>query len=75
MIDGATQALGKRPTVTAAPYPCDAFLIQREFKIPTLLFGPKGAGAHNPNEYVEARSVLQAAKALLATALQWCMDK
>ena len=75
MIDGATQALGKRPTVTAAPYPCDAFLIQREFKIPTLLFGPKGAGAHNPNEYVEARSVLQTAKALLATALQWCMDK
>jgi acetylornithine deacetylase len=75
MIDGATQALGKKVTVTAAPYPCDAFLMQREFKIPTLLFGPKGSGAHNPNEYVEARSVMQTAEAVLATALQWSMDK
>jgi len=72
MIASAAAALGKTPTVTAAPYPCDAFLIHREFGIPTLLFGPKGAGAHNPDEYVEVESVIQTAEVLLTAALDWC---
>lgn len=74
MIASATAALGKVPVVTAAPFPCDAFLIHREFKIPTLLFGPRGGGAHNPNEYVEIESVLQTAEVLLTAALQWCSE-
>lgn len=60
------------PSVTAAEYPCDAFLNQRYFGMPTLIFGPRGAGAHNANEYVEVCSVLQTAEILLAAALQWC---
>jgi acetylornithine deacetylase len=72
MINSATSALGKAPVVTAAPYPCDASLVHREYKIPTLLFGPCGGGAHNPNEYVEVESVMQTAEVLLAAALQWC---
>jgi len=40
--------------------------------MPTLIFGPRGAGAHNANEYVEVDSVLETAAVLLATALQWC---
>ncbi len=66
-----TACLEVPATVTAAPYPCDAFLMQREFGIPTLLFGPCGAGAHNCNEYVEVESVRQTAVALLAAALDW----
>lgn len=72
MERGARAALGRDPVVAAAPYPCDAFLVQREFGIPTLLFGPRGAGAHNPDEYVELGSVLETAEALLAAALEWC---
>jgi acetylornithine deacetylase len=68
----ATAALGTAPALTAAEYPCDAFINQREFGIPTLVFGPRGAGAHNVDEYVEVRSVLQTAEVLLTTALQWC---
>jgi acetylornithine deacetylase len=60
------------PTLTAAEYPCDAFISQREFGIPTLIFGPRGAGPHNVDEYVEVRSVMQTAEVLLATALEWC---
>lgn len=60
------------PRVTAAPYPCDAFLLQREFGIPTLLFGPAGGGAHNPDEYVEVESILTTAESLLTAALLWC---
>lgn len=68
----ASAALGSAPPVTAAEYPCDAFINQREFGMPTLVFGPRGAGPHNANEYVEVRSVLRTAEALLTTALEWC---
>jgi len=64
--------LGVDAVVTAAPYPCDASLIHRDFGIPTLLFGPRGGGAHNPNEFVEKQSVIQTAEVLLTAALQWC---
>ncbi len=66
------KAQNQPPVISAAPYPCDAFLLQKEFNIPTLLFGPSGAGAHNPDEYVDVRSVLTTAEVLLAAALQWC---
>jgi len=63
--------LGKPAVSTAAPYPCDAGLIHRDFGIPTLLFGPCGAGAHNADEYVEFDSVIRTAEVLLAAALAW----
>ena len=72
LFQSASAALGKPPAVTVAPYPCDAFLMQRIYGIPTLLFGPCGGGAHNPDEYVESRSVLQTAEVLMTTALEWC---
>src|SRR5579859_494481 len=62
---------GRMPVITGAPYPCDAGLMQREFGIPTLLFGPSGAGAHNPEEYVDFESVLTTAEVLLTAALEW----
>lgn len=72
MEQSAGSVLGRKPVVTAAPYPCDAGLIHRDYGIPTLLFGPCGAGAHNPDEYVEWDSVLRTAEVLLASALAWC---
>jgi acetylornithine deacetylase len=60
------------PVISAAPYPCDAFLMQREFGIPTLLFGPCGAGAHNPDEYVDVKSTVRTAESLLTATLLWC---
>jgi len=71
MVGAASVVLGRVPVVTGAPYPCDAGLIHREFGIPTLLFGPCGAGAHNPNEYVTVQSVLDTATILTAAALEW----
>lgn len=72
LAGSAAASLGKEPAVTAAEYPCDAFLIQREFGIPTLLFGPSGAGAHNVDEYVDLPSVHKTAETLLTAALVWC---
>jgi acetylornithine deacetylase len=71
LADSAASVLQRPPVVTAAPYPCDAGLIHRDFGIPTLLFGPIGAGAHNADEYVDFNSVIQTAEVLLATALSW----
>ena len=62
----------KDATVAAGLYPSDAFLLQREFGIPTLLFGPSGAGAHNPDEFVETDSIFKTAESLLAATLMWC---
>jgi acetylornithine deacetylase len=72
MIESANTVFGKAPVVTAAPYPCDAYLMHREFGIPTLLFGPCGGGAHNPNEYVGFESVMRTAEVILTAALEWC---
>lgn len=72
LFRSASAALGRPPDVTVAPYPCDAFLMQRVYGIPTLIFGPCGGGAHNPDEYVDACSVLQTTQVLLTAALEWC---
>lgn len=72
MRESANQRLSKPAVVTAAPYPCDAGLIHRHFKIPVLLFGPCGAGAHNPNEYVQFDSVIRTAEVITEAALRWC---
>ena len=71
-IAAASEALHVPAKVAAAPYPCDAFLVQREFGTPTLLFGPRGAGGHNVDEYVELASVTETAVVLLTAALDWC---
>jgi acetylornithine deacetylase len=72
LASSAHEVLGNPPTITAAPYPCDAFLLDQELGIPTLLFGPSGGGAHNPNEYVDIESVIDATRTLVAAALDWC---
>ncbi len=72
MSSAGEAVIGKCPVITGAPYPCDAFIMNREFNIPTLLFGPCGGGAHNPDEHVEFESVLRTAEVLLTLALEWC---
>ena len=68
----AASAVLRRPVVpSAAEFPCDAFLMQNHFGIPTLIFGPSGGGAHNVDEYVTVSSVLRTAEVLLAAALTW----
>jgi acetylornithine deacetylase len=71
MEQSAATVLSKPAVCTAAPYPCDAGLIHRDFGIPTLLFGPCGSGAHNPNEAVDFDSVLRTAEVLLTAAMAW----
>jgi acetylornithine deacetylase len=72
-LHGAARAvLGTEATLSASEWPCDAFIAQNHFGIPTLLFGPRGAGSHNADEYVELASVHHTAEVYLAAALEWC---
>jgi acetylornithine deacetylase len=72
-LTAAASSVLRRPVAaSAAEFPCDAFLMQNHFGIPTLIFGPAGSGAHNVNEYVTISSVLRTAEVLLAAALTWC---
>ena len=71
LVGAARSVVGEQARLTASQWPCDAFIHQR-FGMPTLLFGPKGAGSHNANEYVELPSVLRTAEVYLAAALDWC---
>jgi acetylornithine deacetylase len=40
--------------------------------IPSILYGPKGAGLHSVEEWVDAASVLQCRDALVSLARDWC---
>jgi len=72
LLGSARAVLGDAVPLTASEWPCDAFLSQKLFGIPTLVFGPRGAGAHNADEYVEVASVLRIAEVYLAATLAWC---
>jgi acetylornithine deacetylase len=41
-------------------------------EIPSVLFGPGGAGLHSVEEYVEVQDVLRCRDALAALARGWC---
>ena len=40
--------------------------------IPSILYGPTGAGLHSVEEWVDAQSVLTCRDALVALARDWC---
>jgi acetylornithine deacetylase len=50
----------------------DARIINNVGKVPTILFGPKGASAHGADEYMYVESYFRTTKALAAMLLEWC---
>lgn len=67
----AAQVLGAAPPVAGASYWADAALLQAR-GIATVMFGPRGAGAHGPQEYVELESLRQLAAVLTRTITAFC---
>jgi acetylornithine deacetylase len=51
--------------------PCDMYVFH-EFGIPAVLWGARGGNTHNPDEYVEIDSVVDAAAVLLDFICRWC---
>jgi acetylornithine deacetylase len=70
MAEAAT-SVGVAAGVTGMSFWTDASVLG-EAGIPSVLFGPTGAGLHGLDEWVEARSVCQCRDALVALARGWC---
>lgn len=66
----AGRARGLEARVTGMTYWTDAAILGAA-GIPTVLFGPRGAGLHSPVEYVELASVDECAYTLAALARQF----
>ncbi|MGE5072692.1 MAG: M20/M25/M40 family metallo-hydrolase, partial [Anaerolineae bacterium] len=67
----ATRVLGHAAPVAGVPFWTDAALLSAA-GIPSLLFGPAGAGAHAAEEWVDIASVEACAAVYLETAVEWC---
>ncbi len=72
MVSDVTQVIGRQPTVVGAPYACDMFALHQDFNMPALLFGPSGANAHAPDEYVDLASLYTFWESLLLFVTDWC---
>jgi acetylornithine deacetylase len=67
----ATSATGKTPKEAGVAYWMDAALFHAA-GIPTVNYGPGGAGAHEAVEWVDLDSVVSCAQVLTETARQFC---
>jgi len=62
---------GRMPKITGASFWTDAAVLGHA-GIPSILFGPGGAGLHSIEEYVNVEDVLTCRAALIELATQWC---
>lgn len=67
----ASLILGREPDLVGAPFWMDTAIFSAH-GIPTVTFGPGGAGAHAVVEWVDLDQVERCAEVLLATAGQFC---
>jgi acetylornithine deacetylase len=70
-LSGAIRALGGRPVVTGATFWTDAAILGGA-GIPSVLYGPGGAGLHSIEEYVILDDVIACRNALAELALRFC---
>lgn len=68
----ASRVLGREPNISGIEGPCDLFILQDGFQIPSAIWGAKGGNTHAADEYVEIESLIQAAQTLLLFVAQWC---
>lgn len=67
----AREQRGQQPLVQGIEGPCDLYVFH-ETGIPAVLWGPRGGNTHNPDEYVEIDSLIEAASVLLTFTCRWC---
>ena len=66
-IEAITAVTGAAPELAGAPYWMDSAIFA-DAGIPSVNYGPTGAGAHEPVEWVDAQSVVTCARVLVETA-------
>jgi acetylornithine deacetylase len=71
LLRHAETTLGERPEVVGAPYWTDAALFGAA-GIPSVIFGPRGEGAHAATEWVELEDIERTAEIVLRVAEEIC---
>ncbi len=61
----------RRVHVTAAPFACDAFVLNA-FGIPSVILGAKGGNAHGADEFVSISSLVDLTVIYAEILMQWC---
>jgi len=64
-------ALGRPPSIKGFTAVCDAAHYAGA-GVEGVIFGPSGDGFHGDNEYVEIASLVDTAKVIAATVIDWC---
>jgi acetylornithine deacetylase len=70
--EAITSVTGKKPEMAGVSYWMDAAVFAA-VGIPTVNYGPTGAGAHEAIEWVDLDSVVTTAKVLVETARDFCL--
>ncbi|KAK4044667.1 pyridoxal-phosphate dependent enzyme-domain-containing protein [Parachaetomium inaequale] len=71
LVELGTGVIGRPPPVQSVPFWCDAALLT-EAGIPSVVFGPSGAGLHSREEWVEVDSLRQLREVLWQLIQQFC---
>ncbi|CAL5874767.1 uncharacterized protein PFLUO_LOCUS9069 [Penicillium psychrofluorescens] len=67
----ASTILGTRPAIQSVSFWCDAALLSQA-GIPSIVYGPTGAGLHSKEEWVEVDSLRQMERVYLEVVRQFC---
>ncbi|KAL1954403.1 hypothetical protein VTO42DRAFT_1218 [Malbranchea cinnamomea] len=67
----AANVLGCHPQIQSVPFWCDAALLS-EAGIPSIVYGPAGAGLHSSDEWVEVKSLKQMERIFALLAQEFC---
>ena len=71
LLRHAGEVLGETPEIVGVPFWTDAALFA-DAGIPTVVFGPGGAGAHEQTEWVDLDDLERTREILLAVATEFC---
>jgi acetylornithine deacetylase len=71
LLGNAAGVLGATPEIVGVPFWTDAAVFAAA-GIPTVVFGPGGAGAHEEEEWVDLDDVERSVEILLRTAKEFC---
>jgi len=62
---------GKTPSHAPAPFACDGFVFNLHSPTPVVIFGPRGANAHAPDEWVDVEDLITLTKTYALTIADW----
>jgi acetylornithine deacetylase len=72
LCESLEKVTGREQEVTAAPFPCDAFVFEKFSGTPTVIFGPFGGNLHSPDEWIDIESLVLFTETMLDFIPKWC---